>query len=155
VLSEESHLSDQELLLAVDGELSARDAGRAQSHLAACWTCRVRKQEIEATIGEFIHLHRRNLDVHILSPDGRRASLKMQLAQLAEAQRTSCRSSRIRWPTASCTALFFPFGFSGRSHTSFTNFGRALLEIPRQFVRHPVPTVRTGRTDTRHRINSV
>ena len=37
MLSEQSHPSDQELLLAVDGELSAPDAGRVQSHLAACW----------------------------------------------------------------------------------------------------------------------
>jgi len=48
MLSEESHLSDQELLLAVDGELPPRDAARVQSHLAACWACRSRNQEIVA-----------------------------------------------------------------------------------------------------------
>jgi hypothetical protein len=88
MLSQESHPSDQELLLAVDGELSARDAGRAQSHLAACWTCRARKQDIEAAIGEFIRMHRRNFDRQLPPPDGRRALLHAQLAQLAKPPRT-------------------------------------------------------------------
>ncbi len=84
MLSEESHLSDQELLLAADGELSARDAGRVQSHLAACWTCRTRQQEMEASIGEFVRSYRRNFEGYIPPADGPRALLKAQLAQLAE-----------------------------------------------------------------------
>jgi hypothetical protein len=93
MLSEESHLSDQELLLAVDGELSARDAARVQSHLAACWACRTRQQEIEASIGDFIRLHRRNFDTQIPSADGPRALLKARLAQLAEPPRMHWRLS--------------------------------------------------------------
>lgn len=46
-----------------------------------------RKQEIEAAIGEFIRLHRGNVGGHIPPPDGPRALLKAQLAQLAETQR--------------------------------------------------------------------
>lgn len=86
---EESHLSDQELLLAVDGELSARDNERVRSHLAACWSCRTRKHEIEAAIDEFVQMHKRNLDVRIPPSDGPRALLKARMAQIAEAQRTS------------------------------------------------------------------
>jgi len=89
--SEPSHLSDQELLLAVDGELSSRDAGRVDVHLAACWACRARKQEIEASIGEFIRVHRRTLDARIPSADGPRALLKAQLAQLAQPPRMDWR----------------------------------------------------------------
>lgn len=89
MLSEESHLSDQDLLLAADGELSASDAVRVQSHLAACWACRSRKQEMESAIGEFIRLYQRNFDRQIPPPDGPRALLKAQLAQLAATQRTS------------------------------------------------------------------
>ncbi len=88
MLSEESHLSDQELLLAVDGELPPRDTARVQSHLAACWACRSRKEEIEATISEFIRLHRRGLDMQIPPGEGPRALLKAQLAQLAQTQPT-------------------------------------------------------------------
>ena len=94
MLSEESHLSDQELLLAVDGELSPREAGQVESHLAACWTCRVRRQEIETTIGEFVRFQRQNFDSRIPSADGPRALLKAQLAQQAEVQSTSWP----RWP---------------------------------------------------------
>src|ERR1700677_1494516 len=94
MLSEESHLSDQELLQAVDGELSPREAGQVESHLAACWTCRVRRQEIETAIGEFVRFQRQNLDLRIPPSDDPRALLKAQLAQQAEVQRTSWP----RWP---------------------------------------------------------
>jgi hypothetical protein len=108
MLSEESHLSDQELLLAADGELSARDAGRVQSHLAACWACRARKQEIEAAIGEFIRMHRRNFDVQIPPPDGPRALLHAQLARLAEPQRTAAQGTPWRpWFRAAAAAFGF------------------------------------------------
>jgi hypothetical protein len=93
-MSQKFHLSGQELLQALDGELTPRDAHRAQSHLAACWQCRTRQQEIEATIGEFIRLHRGTFDTQIPSADGPRALLKAQLAQL----RTSQSGPRPPWP---------------------------------------------------------
>src|ERR1700733_10013488 len=95
MLSEETHLSDQELLLAVDGELSPRDLERVESHLAACWACRVRKQEIETAIGEFVRFQRQNFDLRIPPSDGPRALLKAQLAQPAVAAE---RASWQRWP---------------------------------------------------------
>lgn len=94
MLPEESHLSDQDLLLAVDGELSPREAGRVESHLAACWACRVRKQEIETAIGEFVRFQRQSFELLIPPSEGPRALLRAHLAQQAEARRTS----RPRWP---------------------------------------------------------
>jgi hypothetical protein len=85
---EDSHLSDQDLLLAVDGELSQHDAERVETHLAACWTCRVRKQEMESAIAEFVHFEQQNLDPKILPADGPRALLKAQLAELAAPRRS-------------------------------------------------------------------
>lgn len=104
MMSEESHLSDQEMLLAVDGELSARDAARVQSHLTACWDCRSRKQRIEATIGDFMRLHHGELGSQIPAPDGPRALLKAQLAQLAGSSHRSW-FQRLTWPmvAAACT----------------------------------------------------
>jgi len=93
MLSDESHLSDQELLLAADGELGARAAERAESHLSACWACRVRKQEMETAIGDFVRLQRQNFDLRIPPPDGPRALLKAQLAERAQAE----DASRPRW----------------------------------------------------------
>jgi hypothetical protein len=104
--SEESHLSDQELVLAADGELSTQDARRVHSHLAACCPCRARKREIEAAIGELLQMHRQNFDVTIPPPDGPRALLHAQLAelaQLAETQRTSWRP----WFRAAAAAFGF------------------------------------------------
>ena len=69
-----------------DGELSPREAGRVESHLAACWACRVRKQEIETAIGEFVRFQRQNFDLRIPPSDGPRALLKAQLAQPVEAR---------------------------------------------------------------------
>lgn len=85
-MSQEFHLSDQELLLALDGELATRDAERAQAHLAACWACRSRQQEIGATVGEFVRIQRSALDSQLPSGEGPRALLKARLAELAAAQ---------------------------------------------------------------------
>jgi len=94
MLSEQSHLSDRELILAVDGELSAREAERVEWHLEACWACRARKQEIETAIGEFVRFQRQNIDSRISPSEGPRALLKAQLAQQANAQYTS----GLQWP---------------------------------------------------------
>lgn len=75
--------------MAVDGELSAREEERVHSHIGACWTCRARKQEIEAAIGEFVRAHRANLDTQIPPADGPRALLKARMAQLAATQQAS------------------------------------------------------------------
>ena len=81
---EDNHLSDQDLLLAADGELSARDSDRVHLHLAACWACRARKQEIEGAVGEFVRAYRQTLDPQCPSGDGPRALLKAQMGLLAE-----------------------------------------------------------------------
>src|SRR5262249_46137484 len=76
------HLSDQQLVLSIDGELSARDENRVREHLSACWSCRVRQREFEAAIAYFVRVHER--DVEATGPsDGPRSLLRTQLAQLA------------------------------------------------------------------------
>jgi hypothetical protein len=114
--SQESHLSDQELILVADGELTAPDAGRVEKHLAACWACRARKQEIEATIGDVVRAHRRNLDGRLPPPEGPRALLKAQLTQLAESQPKSWQwLPHVSWKFSSAIAAagfaVFALGF--------------------------------------------
>jgi hypothetical protein len=96
MLSDDLHLSDQELLLVADGELSGRLTAQARSHLAACWTCRTRMGEIESTIADFTRLH--NHSVHSLSGSaaGSRALLKARLAELATESRPRLWSSFLR-----------------------------------------------------------
>jgi hypothetical protein len=79
------HRTDEELLLAADGELNARDAEEARLHLQSCWECRTRTAEMEASIAEFVHLHHTELDAHIPAPEGPRSLLKARMAEAARA----------------------------------------------------------------------
>src|ERR1700691_3412667 len=77
------HLSDEELLLAADGELQFRHSAHVRAHLAGCWSCRARMAEIDGTIADFARIYRQNLDPKLSSVDGPRALLKAQIAELA------------------------------------------------------------------------
>jgi hypothetical protein len=90
--AEGNHLSDQELLLAADGELPSRRAARVHAHLDACWACRARREEIEATIIDFARAHGRSFDQQLPSAAGPRALLCARLAQLS-----ASRPSPSRW----------------------------------------------------------
>jgi hypothetical protein len=83
MLREPFHLSDQDILLVVDGELSGRRARQARAHLTACWLCRSRLGELEGTIADFVTLHRRTLDPQLRPSTGSRALLKARLAEAA------------------------------------------------------------------------
>ena len=83
MLREPFHLSDQDILLVVDGEVSGRRARQARAHLTACWLCRSRLGELEGTIAEFVTLHRRTLDPTFPPSTGSRALLKARLAEAA------------------------------------------------------------------------
>jgi anti-sigma factor RsiW len=83
MLDHDNHLSDQELLLAADGELPQRRAAAARTHLASCWSCRTRMGELESTIAEFVRAHHHSLDPQLPSVAGPRALLKARLAQIA------------------------------------------------------------------------
>jgi hypothetical protein len=89
MLSDDSHLSQQELLSAADGELTAGRATQVQAHLAACWDCRARMAEIEKAIVDFARAHRQALDPQLPPIAGPRALLKAQLAELASTQDVS------------------------------------------------------------------
>src|ERR1700678_2507632 len=83
------HLTDQDLLLAADGELPTRRAAQVGAHLAACWDCRARMAEIEGTIADFARTHRQTLDPKLPPIAGPRALLRSQLAELASKREAS------------------------------------------------------------------
>jgi len=83
--SENFHLSDEQLLLAADGELDAGRAAQARAHLARCWHCRARMAETEGAIADFARAYRQTLDCQLPPIDGPRALLKAQLSELAAA----------------------------------------------------------------------
>jgi hypothetical protein len=78
-MERQDHLSDRELLMSMDGELPPRDSGRVEQHLAACWTCRSRKQDLDRAIADFVHLHRA---APVPPADAPRALLKAHLGEL-------------------------------------------------------------------------
>ena len=89
---EESHPSDQELVMAADGEISPGRAEALRKHLASCWSCRARMSEIEAAITDFVHLHHRELDSKLPPVAGPRALLRARLSALAEESEMSFRA---------------------------------------------------------------
>jgi hypothetical protein len=77
------HLSDQDIVLLVDGEVSGRRARQARAHLTECGSCRSRLEELESTIADFIALDRSTLDAKLPPSTGSRALLKARLAEAA------------------------------------------------------------------------
>lgn len=92
MLREPVHLTDEEMLLALDGELSRRRAKQVRAHLAACRLCQSRGRDLEATMGDFVSLHRATLQPQLLSAEGSRALLKARLAEAA------AQAPQDRWP---------------------------------------------------------
>lgn len=111
MLHDDLHPSDQELLLAADGELSEHRAAQVRLHLAACWDCRARSAELETTIVEFARTHRQTLDSQLPPIAGPRSILQAKLAELSD--KPSGRSWRrfIRFTTdtriAACICAAF------------------------------------------------
>lgn len=48
------HVSDEQLLFTLDGELSAHEAAEVEVHLEACWSCRARREQIGKAIGDVV-----------------------------------------------------------------------------------------------------
>jgi hypothetical protein len=114
MVREPFHLSDQDILLVVDGEVSRRRAKQARAHLAACCLCRSRLGELEGTIADFVSLHRRSRDPQLVDPQlpsatGARALLKARLAEAAAETPTALWPRFLQGVPAAvclCTALF-------------------------------------------------
>ena len=48
------HLTDKQLLFYVDGEVSSGEGARIRGHLEACWTCRSKLEDLQATIKKIV-----------------------------------------------------------------------------------------------------
>jgi Putative zinc-finger len=98
----ESHLKDEELLLAIDGELAESRAEEVEEHLAECWDCRARKQSLERTITNLVEARHAEFDAQVQPSAGLRSLLKANMGQIARepvkerSRVTSFRSTRIR-----------------------------------------------------------
>ena len=79
----EDHVSDQELLLAADGELPRQRKASVLAHLTACWTCRTRMRDLDGAIAEFVHA-RNDLMPPLPPPEGPRALLRLRIHEASE-----------------------------------------------------------------------
>lgn len=76
----DAHLSDEELVLAADGELSAARAAEIAGHLDACWTCRARRRQLEDAAADFRRVHQ---ETPLPPASAARARLRARLAGIA------------------------------------------------------------------------
>ena len=83
--SQDSHPSDEDLLLAADAELPPQRRKEIGDHLAACWDCRARASRFETTIADLVETRHAILDSQLPPEVGGRALLKAHLSQLAAA----------------------------------------------------------------------
>ena len=75
------HVSEDVLLSLLDGELWPMHTRKVQKHLQRCWTCRVRRDQLEKTIGRFVD-YRQHLVKPYMPPPPR--GREMFLAKLEE-----------------------------------------------------------------------
>ena len=92
------HLSDERLLLLVDGELTPRRAEAARRHLRICPPCRARFERIEASAAAFGRAYRHGLDAQGVGADPLRDTLKTQLAELNGARTQAVVGDGMRNP---------------------------------------------------------
>ena len=111
MLSEHLHPSDQQLLLAADGELPTRPAAQVHAHLAACWDCRVRLAEIEETIAAFARARHQTLDPQIPPIAGPRALLRARLGELSFKREASAWPWLFQLRSATAAATFMCVAF--------------------------------------------
>jgi hypothetical protein len=77
------HLSDEQLLLTMDGESSAHKAAEVEAHLEACWSCRARRDQIEKAIGDVVEYRDYLMKSFSSVSSGRQAIFVARLEELA------------------------------------------------------------------------
>jgi len=95
--TQDSHASDELLLMELEGELSAPAARSIRAHLDSCWRCRARRQELERSIAGFMQAYQEEFDHRLPSAAGPRALLKAMLAQRAAAGPRETQDSSMGW----------------------------------------------------------
>jgi hypothetical protein len=95
-----THLSDQDLIMAADGELPSRRKPEVTAHLEACWSCRERMNSLESTIGEFVRARNQELNRKVPSHPGPQALLRARLAEASLAGAEPARETSSSWRRA-------------------------------------------------------
>ena len=137
-----AHLSDEELLLFSDQELSLRKAARVREHIARCEPCRRRLTEFERASDCFADLHEQEISAQsshtALSQDLLKARLSEASAQTRRPRSVISGWAMTRQLASACVALLLVVGgtwairhFAGQSSGSDANMAEALA-LPRK-----------------------
>jgi hypothetical protein len=86
------HITDGELILAIDGELAGVPAKSIEEHLSQCWTCRARRAEFERAVEGVVRIHKTEFFPEIPPGDGPAALLRVSMAR-----QPLVRSTRLAW----------------------------------------------------------
>lgn len=81
--SQNPHLYDEQQLLALDGELSSQETAQVLVHLEACWSCRVRREQIETAIRDVVEYRDHLIQPQFPMSPGGRSKFISRLDQLA------------------------------------------------------------------------
>jgi hypothetical protein len=81
MLRENAHLSEQDLVLAADGELPPRRRAEVTAHLETCWSCRERMESLQSTIIDFVRARNGELNRQLPPMAGPRAMLRARINQ--------------------------------------------------------------------------
>ncbi|MCI0422465.1 MAG: hypothetical protein L0312_25130 [Acidobacteria bacterium] len=83
------HPAEEELLRYVDNELPAHKTAKIRQHLGACWSCRLRKEKIEAAISSFVEYLHNTIAPNVPSPRLEWRSFGSNLRQVVSQTRRS------------------------------------------------------------------
>lgn len=133
MLKADGHLSDDWLLLSIDGELSASDYTRVKEHVRACWTCRARREQLERAIEEIVEYEHALVAPDMPPSPGGKAIFLARLDQLSGtlgqpsfrrrwviALLQACRSilsSRVAWAASAALTITVLFYLAMGRHT--------------------------------------
>ena len=79
----DEHVSDEQLLRTLDGEISPARAKNVRAHVAMCQRCQTRMEELNQALYQFLELQDRELISRLPSGDGPRAILRARMAELS------------------------------------------------------------------------
>jgi len=88
---ENDHLSEEQLLMLVDGELSSKESGNAREHLETCWTCRGELEKIEETISTFVEFRKKIQTPLTEPPPNNWSNFNRQIAKIKREESTPPR----------------------------------------------------------------
>jgi hypothetical protein len=150
------HVSDDDLLQLMDGELSAANLRRVHTHLELCWDCRRRSEMVQATIFQFVGYRKEVAAPYMPPPAAGRARFLRGLDRLIVEAKTSWWSrvsQRAKVAASSFVGLVFASGVSVIAvlvglllwhHNAPTVSASELLGRAAVWDKHPAPEGQRG-----------